>query len=102
MNQTLRGAAVAAAHSRGEQRRRSPPRRGLRGWLGQRMDIVLGLLLVAAWSAVAVDVDRSMGAVSAAATAPAAGLGGATRAETGTAAPPDHGPASNADAPSRS
>ena len=65
------------------------------------MDLVLGLLVAAAWTVVAIDADRSLRTVQAAATAPAAdGRGGAARAETGTAPIPD--PARTAGTPTRS
>lgn len=82
---------------------RPEPRRGQRGWLRQRIDLILGLLVVAAWAVVAVDADRSMRAAQAAAAAPATHVrGSAARAESGTAVPPNPGPAINTGASARS
>ncbi|WP_341891674.1 hypothetical protein [Variovorax sp. YR752] len=80
---------------------RSALRRGASGWLRQRIDLVLGLLVVAAWAVVAIDADRSMRAAQAAAATPVVdGRVGAARAQTGTAAMPD--PARHAGTPARS
>jgi hypothetical protein len=66
---------------------RPSPRHGPLNWLRGRVDWVLGLLVVAAWTAVAVEADRSMRA-SSAATAEALSTLPARNAPADTAAAP--------------